>query len=288
MFNNWLKWLLKIGLTAGAFYLVSRQINSSKTYALLRGASLGWLLVASLLFNASKILSALRLNTYYRSVKLHLDNLTNLRLYYVGMFYNLFLPGGIGGDGYKVFLLNKNDHIPLKQIVLATLLDRLNGLAAVGYLVLLFAAFTPSITSYLAIPIGLYAGAILIALGAYWFISRWLWPLFLSVFWSSTLYSLGVQVFQLGCMICLMLAFGVSQHYTDYLFLFLLSSIASALPITIGGVGTRELVFISAAPLLPIDPERAVVTSLFFFLISALSSIPGAWLNPTSKSVNIP
>jgi hypothetical protein len=28
----------------------------------------------------------------------------NLRLYFLGLFYNVLLPGGIGGDGYKIFM----------------------------------------------------------------------------------------------------------------------------------------------------------------------------------------
>jgi len=62
----------------------------------------------------------------------------NLQLYFLGMFYNLFLPGGIGGDGYKVYYLHKHLSAPLKKSILALVLDRVTGLIALGILSLIF------------------------------------------------------------------------------------------------------------------------------------------------------
>jgi len=54
--------------------------------------------------------------------------------YYIGMFYNLFLPGSVGGDAYKVFLLHEQGVGRTKPLILATLLDRLSGLAMLALL----------------------------------------------------------------------------------------------------------------------------------------------------------
>ena len=104
--KNYLKLLFKVALTATALYIVGRKINLPETKQILFRANAVWLFAALLLFNASKVLSAVRLNRFFSSIGLQLSQTYNLRLYYVGMFYNLFLPGGIGGDGYKVYLLN--------------------------------------------------------------------------------------------------------------------------------------------------------------------------------------
>jgi len=37
------------------------------------------------------------------------------------MFYNLFLPGGIGGDGYKIYLLNKLSNKSIKSLTTVTI-----------------------------------------------------------------------------------------------------------------------------------------------------------------------
>lgn len=57
------------------------------------------------MFNISKIISSIRLNRYFKDINLSLSQTYNLKLYYLGMFYNLFLPGGIGGDGYKIYII---------------------------------------------------------------------------------------------------------------------------------------------------------------------------------------
>jgi hypothetical protein len=40
------------------------------------------------------------------------------------MFYNLFLPGAISGDAYKVVLLTRKYDVSYKKITAAVLLDR--------------------------------------------------------------------------------------------------------------------------------------------------------------------
>lgn len=64
-------------------------------------------------------------------LNIRIPNLQNLKLYALGMFYNLFLPGGSGGDGYKVYLLRKLYKAPVKHLLSAVLLDRINGVAVV-------------------------------------------------------------------------------------------------------------------------------------------------------------
>jgi uncharacterized membrane protein YbhN (UPF0104 family) len=57
---------------------------------------------------------------------------------------------------------------------------------------------------------------------------------------------------------------------------FLLSSIVAVLPLTIGGVGARELVFVYAHEYAGIDEATAVAFSLIFFIITAAVSLVGA------------
>ena len=97
-----LKALLQLLISAGLIAFVLQQVDLSQAKALLlHPERLPWLFAALLLFNASKIASAFRLNVYQRHGGVSLSESENLRLYYTGMFLNLFLPGGIGGDGYK-------------------------------------------------------------------------------------------------------------------------------------------------------------------------------------------
>lgn len=83
----------------------------------------------------------------------------------------------------------------------------------------------------------------------------------------------------------ILLALGVNAHFTAYLFLFLVSSIAAVIPVTIGGVGARELVYLYGHQYLAIDEKTGVAFTLLFFLITATSSLTGVLIPSGSFSV---
>jgi len=66
-----------------------------------------FLILALIAFVISKIIASWRLKIYFKNIFIRLTEQTNLKLYWLGMYYNLFLPGSIGGDAYKVLLLKK-------------------------------------------------------------------------------------------------------------------------------------------------------------------------------------
>ena len=98
---------IKFALSGAALYIVFQNIDRSQLLVLLKSAQPAWLLLALLAYNASKILSSFRLTHYFQANQILLNERDNLQLYYIGMFYNLFLPGGIGGDAYKIWFLNR-------------------------------------------------------------------------------------------------------------------------------------------------------------------------------------
>ena len=277
------KLLIKLLLTGLALYLVFRKIDTSTTLAIIQGADAFYLLLALLFFILSKVFSAFRLNYFFNDVGLWLPTVENLKLYGIGMFYNLFLPGGIGGDGYKVFLLNKSHGTPVKQLLQSVLLDRINGLVVLVFLMFLL-AFWVDMAIVFPFPIEWLAAAGLILLAAGFYGMMWF---FFSAFIGSTgitlLYSFFVQITQLVCAYFILHALGIHTQIMAYQFVFLLSSVVAVLPLTIGGVGARELVFIFSHDYIGIDKNTAVAFSLLFFLITALTSLTGVFLRFSGK-----
>jgi len=96
-----LKFFLKIFLTGLALYLVFNKIDTKTTWKVIQSSNPGWLFLAWVLFVISKFFSAIRLNIYFKDIGLQLPEMKNVKLYAIGMFYNLFIPGGIGGDGIQ-------------------------------------------------------------------------------------------------------------------------------------------------------------------------------------------
>ncbi len=279
-----LKFALKIGLSALAIYLVFTQIDLEEVWALLRSASVPLLIIASVFFNFSKLVAAHRQLLLFREMSLKINARYNLRLYYIGMFYNLFLPGGVGGDGYKVIHLRARSESKSKLLVAAVLLDRLSGAAALSFLGLAIAGFYPSLLSksaswvYPLVVVGALA-----ALPAFAVLLEYVFPTFRKLRWPLITGSIGVQGAQLICAACILWSLGVEDHLFLYLALFLASSLAAMLPISFGGIGLRELVFLYAAQYLPIDQTAAVSLGLIFFLITAISSLAGAFIKLPPK-----
>jgi len=273
--NRWLKLALKLLVTGLCIYYVSGKIDLALTLQWLKKANSWHLLPALILFALSKWLSAIRLGIYFSNIDLPLSTADNLRLYWLGMFYNLFLPGAISGDIYKVILLTRTFNRPYKKTASAVILDRFSGLLGLGLLLGLlsfFVALPPTLNQL----IPLFA---VLLVPVFYSILRKFFPDFVPGFYTTLLLGLMVQVFQLLAVYMILLAFSITPPVTAYLFVFLVSSAVAVLPFTIGGLGIRELVFLEGANWFQISGEKAVLISLIFYSITLITSLVGGiWM----------
>ena len=268
---GYLKTILKLVLSALSLWLVFRKIDVADVWAVLTRTRPWGLVAATGCYLVSRVLGAERLRSLFAQVGLRIGPVPSLKLYWLGMYYNLFLPGGIGGDGYKVYLLNRLTATPVKPLVQATVLDRVIGLLPLLYGLLALLPLLPavSVSGWVTFPVMLaghwLAGTLL---------GRYL-PVFSPVYGRATAQSMGVQGAQVLQMVLLLGALDAPGPVAAYLFIFLLSSVVSILPFTIGGAGARELTFLFGAQLLGLPQETAVGVSLLFYLITALVSLTG-------------
>jgi hypothetical protein len=266
---------LRAFLSAAALYFVFRQLDIPALKQVFSMIDPGWAFLAVGAYVLSKVISAFRLSFYLRGNSIGLTESQNLKLYFIGMFYNLFLPGGIGGDAYKVWLLHRDWQAAVGKSVQALLLDRISGLSALAVLGLLFAWFAfPEIPYNSLLP----AGSVLL-IPAMYAVHYFAGKQFMPVTVHTTFTSLVVQLVQVVCAWALLRSLHIHDHTTVYLAVFLLSSLVSVLPVSIGGIGLRELVFVTAAGYAPISPESSVAFSLVFFVVTAASSLPGAFIS---------
>jgi uncharacterized membrane protein YbhN (UPF0104 family) len=279
-FKNQLKTALKLLLTGLALYLVFRKIDTGQLWQITKTIQWFWLIPAVLLFVASKVFTAFRLNLYFKNIGIQLDESQNWRLYLIGMFYNLFLPGGIGGDGYKVYLLNKHFKTPVKKLVQSALLDRLCGLVAIVFLLFGLFLIVDIQLDFLESQLwkGMMIAGLVLTIPIFWLAQKFLFRDFLTSFWPANGWSFAGQIAQLVCAWFILKSLGTTENILAYQLVFLLSSIVAVLPLTIGGVGARELVFVYAHEYAGIEETAAVAFSLIFFLISAAVSLVGAFV----------
>ena len=265
--------LLKLAFSIAAIWLVLSNISFSEVVTVFSTAS-SWYLVLALIFVLiSSVLSAFRQNLSFRSTGAHLSPALNLKLYWVGMFYNLFLPGGIGGDGIKVYLVNKYRKNGVKKNIGTMLVNRIAGLVAIGMITICLYYFSGDTfrigwLGWFCIPL-LYL--------SYYFVLKYFLKSFLPIHAGLFGWSMLLQMMQLISALLILYAFHQFSDVTEYLFLFFFSAIATAIPITIGGVGAREMVFLLGANFLQLNKELSIALSVMFFLLSAFVSLAGIY-----------
>ncbi|UTW64584.1 flippase-like domain-containing protein [bacterium SCSIO 12741] len=258
--------LLKLILGALAFYLIWRKVDIQKVGVYLQQANALYLVLAAAFFFLSKAVAAIRLNYYYASQGLNLSSGQGIRLNLLAMFYSLFIPL-VGGDGYRVIWLKNRYGTPVKSLIWSSVLDRVSGVAA---LVALAALIFPATTfkgwfqwlGLLGIPV-MYL--------VYYFVHRQFWRSYLPVWKSVNVAALIVQFLQVVCVVFILLALNVSDHQLDYLFIFLLASLAYMLPF----MGAREMAFLLGAEYLGLDLELSLAISVLFYLALAGTSLTG-------------
>ena len=268
---KYLKLLLKIAVTLVCLWYVSKKIDFSKASQALQNANAVYLLLALLAFIISKWISAIRLQLYFSNIGIHLNPLQNLKLYWLGMFYNLFLPGAISGDAYKVVLLSRNYKLSYKKTTSAVLLDRISGLLGLG---LLLAVYGTIVLKDRWLIVLLLIGAVTAVLILF-FLVRKLFSDFAPSFFSTLLLGIAVQACQVVCAYLIMGALHIPAHTTEYIFIFLVSSVVAVLPLTIGGLGAREIVFLEGSRYFGLMQENSVLISIIFYLITVFTSAFG-------------
>ena len=264
---------LKVAVTGLCFWYVIKKIDWPSAWKSCQGSN--WLLLSLglALFTASKIIASLRLNIYFRNMHVRLSEKANLRLYWLGMFYNIFLPGGIGGDAYKVIVLKKNYGHSAKLLTAAIFLDRVSGVVGIGilsvaYYFVVFQAASLSLWLLLAI---------LPAMLLCFFIVKKYFPTFINGFWPTFWLGLLVQALQVLCIYCIIASLHIIANSSVYILIFLISSLVAVLPVFFGPFGAREVVFIWGSAQFLLSRDQSICITLLFDLMSIAVSMVGAY-----------
>src|SRR6478736_1946105 len=272
--SKYTKLLLKIGVTIVCFWYISKKIDFNAVKDAFVKAKWLCLSLAVTLLMLSKLFSAFRLNIYFRNIHIHLTEGKNIKLYWLGMFYNLFLPGSISGDAYKVVLLKRKYDSSYKKTSAAVLLDRFSGLLALGLIMSAYGIMVLDKTLYDVI---LVIGSVT-AIVALYFVVRFYFKDFLPGFWSTFVWGLLVQLTQVICVYCILLSLGLPLDQPQWVFIFLVAAVIAVFPVSLGGgLGTREVVFVEGAKYFHLDPQIALVISLLFYLSTVIASIWGLY-----------
>ena len=279
-----LKLFLKITITLTCLWYVSTKLDLKELVKIVSKASLNDLLAALFVFFVSKIFASKRLILYFKAIPISISEWENIKLFWLGMFYNLFLPGSITGDVYKVFLLKKTFNTSYKRLTAAVLLDRFSGLLGLGVLLAVYGLYVLESNLFILVLVIVAVLAIVLS----YFIIRKFFHVFSKIFWSTFLWGIFVQILMVLCIELILRSLGYETNPAYYVFIFLIAAVAGVLPLTIGGgLGIREFIFLEGAKYFGLDQHLAVAVSLLFYFVTLIASLPGiifVFNNPLPKN----
>lgn len=105
----------------------------------------GLYLAAFLVYGVGFVAASFRWYLLLHHIRVFLPFLTVLRLALIGLFFNLFVPGGVGGDLIKMVYLKKESGDRYPQALLTVFLDRLMGLGGLLVVALVAILTNPSV-----------------------------------------------------------------------------------------------------------------------------------------------
>ncbi len=270
---NTVKTPLKVIITALALFYVFNKVSITDLKEALWNSNPAYLILALCFYAISIIISSYRLNGFLRGIGLNLPEKYNFKLYQLGLFYNLFLPGGVGGDGYKIFFLKKRFHVRGRKLLSALFFDRLSGLWALALIIVALVIFIPQLNIPNYLPIAVFIVGTIV----YYLIIHRFFKEFSPRFIETHLKAICVQSMQVLAAIMILYALGYNGKFSPFLFLFLASSLVAVIPFNVGGLGMREMVYYWGAGIFHLDQHLAVLFSLVFYVISALTALTGIY-----------
>ena len=278
--KNKLLGIFQIIITVFFIYYTLSKIDLNKILEVIKSADLLFILFASIVYFLSQIISSERLWFILKENNLIISSKENIKLYMIGIFYNFFIPGGVGGDAYKGVLMNKKFQWSLKKIYKLLILDRLIGFGVIICLIIVFSGFILDlefISKFNFVLAPLYA--------LLFFVGR---VLVQKIFNNEIVYTKAffishiIQIFQFGSIILILFSLGVTENYFTFLYIFLISSVLSIF--SFGGIGIREYVFFTLASNTAVGPDIATSVGLIFTFSALISSVPGLFFLIKIKS----
>ncbi len=300
---DWAKIVVSLGLLA----LLLWRVGAQQTVDRLLHMDPLWFALGVALYFLGVWLRAWRWQGLLRALDLHvsLGLLTNL--YFVGMFFNVMLPSGVGGDVVRIYELSK-DGRGAANATSSVLMDRATGLVTLmaQALITLIVAWAvwpgiiqPSVAlAIIVISVGTLIGTVGL-LGAD-YLRRWLrvvpglghWmdkpgihrfaESFNSYRGSALYRALAVSfLFNLQLVAvnyCLGLALHISLPFVYYLLFVPIVSFVLSLPISWGGLGARETAYVILFTSVGVPSDQALALSLAFYAVNLLTGAVGGVL----------
>ncbi len=258
-----------------------------------------WLALGALLFGVCLFFCIVRWNMLLKAQGLMLPFQRVMSLYFVGQFFNSFMPGSVGGDVIKAYFAARRTRQRKTEAITTIVLDRVIGLLALlAMTALIMVVFLRFFLSHRETRIALVFNIALLAAAMAGLIivfrknvfEHWAFFKKLSertsfgalvnriynafhlcfrhpgLLTKTILLSLGNHLSLIFCAYFLGSALEIEMPFLDYLKIFPVINAISAIPVTPGGLGTREGATVFLLGVLHVPAAAAIALSLLIYV----------------------
>ena len=299
--SKFIKLLIKIIVTGTCLFFISKNVDLDTLLEKGNQLSIKTILFSVGIFLSHVLAVAIRWQYFVRKLGCDIDFWNAIRLVAMGTFLNQVLFGTVAGDGIRIFYLKKkkaSNSCAYGSVVL----DRYTAILVIWIFVIISLLFFDiPLSEDQIVSAGIYVfsfgGATLLGLSflpLFSFLPRWKYLNFLqrpfqflfslsrafnSLFMSAsnllTVLVPSLYVAFSSSIVIWLLANDINADLSlaNCLFVTPIALLVSAIPVTIGGWGLRELSLISLLGLMSISADTAVFISISFGLLILISGV---------------
>jgi uncharacterized protein (TIRG00374 family) len=285
--------------------LVAWRLDWARVGAAFAGLRVSLWLAAVGMYLLAQVVSSVRWRMMARVLGLTGTTRQYVGWYYIGMFFNLCLPTSVGGDVVRAWYLARQPGgtPPLGRTtsaVVSVFADRLSGVCLLCLLAVVAALLSPvPLPDWVAVCVTVIGAGLVVGLVALPVARRLLaaWPGLLPenlrdrverlldafliyarrgrVLLASTLLSAFVQVLNAVLVWMTGVALGLDVPVTWYCLIVPLVVLLTLLPVSLNGMGLRELGYVVLLMPVGVDESKAVTLAFLGFAVTLLSSLLG-------------
>lgn len=289
--------LFKVVISSTLAVILFRSADVHDTFRAVLRLPPGVFAAAAFIYVLGQLISAYRWKLLSDAAGFCTPLRSHISYYFIGMFFNLFLPTSIGGDGIKCWYLSRHDPSGRKAPAIYTVLaERVTGFIVMFWTGTLALFLVPG-NRFPLFTYGLAAAGTGLSILVSPFIPKLLTPFSktgtwtasmahdISVFWRrpDAVLSALAWSFVFHCLlivnhIIIGNAMGLQVSAVYYAVAYSASSLAGFIPISVSGVGPREGTYLYLFTLIGVGRPEALAFAVCWLGIIVVASLPGVAL----------
>jgi glycosyltransferase 2 family protein len=303
--------LMKVLVSVGLLVFFFTRIHIERFFHTFASADFSYIALALVVYFLSQFLSTLRWEILARPLGFKKPFMVFLKFYLIGMFFNLFAPGTVGGDVSRIYYLARDEQGEREKnwgsgtlnAAVSVFVDRLIGMMVLVWLgalgLILFPEYAvPSAVRLLtfALALGFVVGGLLVPV-----LRRILPEVGYSIVvklrvalrsyrahWQAIPQAIAlsfvIHLIQAWIHLLIGRAIHIEIPFSYCIILYPLVGTFAAIPISLNGLGLREGGYLFLLAVIGINSEKAIAFGVLLFLAVAADSLIGGIVFLLKKS----